>query len=99
MIRRKKKGQYLITASKTFSDLDESHSGSPSKKVLAPAYIPSDSEDDVSEFSVVFPIGISPLLPEVDDRYLDTDSLNEDIDFPQVPFHHDNESFGSAKFF
>lgn len=99
MIRRKKQGHYLVSASKSFSDLDGSHSGSPSKKVLAPAFIPSDSEDDVSEFSAVFPIGISPLLPEVDDRYLDTDSLNEDIDFPQVPFHQDHESFGSAKFF
>jgi LPXTG-motif cell wall-anchored protein len=98
VIRRKKNKKYLSTATQDFSDLDGPNLGSPGKKV-APAYVPSDSEDDVSEFSNVFPIGISPLLPDLEDRYLDTDSLNDDIDFPQVPFHQDDESFGSTKFF
>lgn len=98
VIRRKKKGRSPVIGNIDFSDLDGPHSGSTGKKV-APAYIPSDSEDDVSEFSNVFPIGISPsLAPDSEDRYFDTDSLDEDIDFPQIPFHQDNESFGPAKF-
>lgn len=47
----------------------------------------NDDDDNVSEFSNAFPIPIHPLLPASDSNQQDdADSLNDVVDFPNLPF-------------